>query len=269
MSHVHSSSFVFLLFARSSQTGGTTIRRNLEKLDRVQYIFAKNYSTYYDAAPMVEDAILNGTPNKTVIIYEIHATTAPSFFRLRQRLKRWKETACHNAVPFFAFTVLRDSVSFAFSHFSFFHIQKRNPTFEQVNATEENFFRMSLSNPQCQFLYKGEPSMRAQKAKGVVVQPEDCHQVELHLMELMDWVGTTENLSNETLPLLARLLDLPPDEAVSDRWESHRVRIKEQDVYFGIENVTLSSIEAIREMSPLDVDLYNSAKTKYKYEMFL
>lgn len=218
---------------------------------------------------MVEDAILNGTPNKTVIIYEIHATTAPSFFRLRQRLKRWKETACHNAVPFFAFTVLRDSVSFAFSHFSFFHIQKRNPTFEQVNATEENFFRMSLSNPQCQFLYKGEPSMRAQKAKGVVVQPEDCHQVELHLMELMDWVGTTENLSNETLPLLARLLDLPPDEAVSDRWESHRVRIKEQDVYFGIENVTLSSIEAIREMSPLDVDLYNSAKTKYKYEMFL
>ena len=52
--------------------------------------------------------------------------------------------------------------------------------------------------------------MRAQKPKNKVVQPQDCRVIQQHMLELFDWIGTLEALSNQTLPLLAKLLGLPP-----------------------------------------------------------
>jgi hypothetical protein len=262
-----------VFFLHIPKTGGTTIRKNLETIDGIQYIFAKNYSTYYESAPLVEEAILgsqrrsrsNNMNRSTVLFYEIHATTAPSFFRLRQRLKRWRDTASRNQVPVFFFTLIREPISFAFSHFRFFHVEKRNPTFERCNATEDNFLRLSLENPQCQFLYKGEPSMRAQKAvlNGTVIQPHECRQVQQHVLELFDWVGVTENLSNETIPLLANVLDL--NQTVVDQWTSYKI----SNIGFGARNVTARTIETIHRMSTLDKELYDVvAKKHFPYSQF-
>ena len=180
-----------IFFLHIPKTGGSTIRRNVETYDHINYVFAKNYSTYWDTASQVEDAIINRTTttNNTVLFYEIHATTAPSFYKLRKRLQRWKQTAQIHNVPFFAFTVVREPVAYAFSHFNFFHIQKRNPTFEQCNATEDDFIRLTLYNPQCQFLFQGESSMRAQKVKNVKIQQDDCDNVKNEMIELFDWIG--------------------------------------------------------------------------------
>jgi len=98
-----------VFFLHIPKTGGTTIRRNFEKLERINHIFGKNYSTYGETAPLVEDAILHGTPNNTILFYEIHATDAPSFFRLRKRLHRWRDTAAQNRVSVFFFTVERSN----------------------------------------------------------------------------------------------------------------------------------------------------------------
>ena len=252
-----------VFFVHIPKTGGTTIRRNFEKLERINYIFGKNYSAYEETAPLVEDAILNGTPNNTILFYEIHATDAPSFFRLRKRLRRWRDTAARNNVSVFFFTVLRDPISYAFSHFNFFHVQRRNPTFERCNATQENFLRLSLSNPQCQFLFKGEPSMRAQNLKQIYVKPEDCEEVNGLMVELLDWVGTTENLSSDTLSLLARLFQLPADRT----FNKYRVT-KDSGNFFGIENVTASALDHILSLSPLDSKLYEYAKKNFPYSMW-
>jgi hypothetical protein len=241
-----------IFFLHTPKTGGTTIRLNVQKLDRVDYYFGTNYSTYWDTAPLVEDAILHGTHNKSILFLEIHAKDSPSLLRLRKRLKRWRDTAAHNKVSVFFFTVLRDSLPYALSHFNFFHVQKRNPTFEQCNATEENFLRLSLSNPQCQFLANGEASMRAQKSKGVVVQPETCEQVYETFSESLDWVGTTERLSNETLPLLSQLLELPSNFT----FFNHRITKKEDGTTFEMQNLTSTALDSVLLGTTVDTMLY-------------
>jgi hypothetical protein len=251
-----------VFFLHIPKTGGTTLRRNLEHYDHINYIFAKNYSVYWDTAPVVEEAIVHGTPNRTILFYEVHANTSPSFFRLRNRLARWKETAKQNNVPVFFFTVLREPLAFAFSHFNFFHVQRRNPTFEQCNATTDNFLRLSLQNPQCQFLFKGEPSLRAQKPKNRAVRREDCIAVRDSLFRLMDWIGTTERLSNETMAILSNVLDLPTHHT----WESYRVSKEEQDVYFGRDNVTSDVLDTILDMSYFDAELHRMASSYFEFD---
>ncbi len=249
-----------IFFLHIPKTGGTTIRQNIESLDRIEYVFGRNHSVHLREGAKVEHAIQHGTKNNSILFYEIHAKDSPSFFQLRQRLQRWRETAQRNHVPTFFFSLVRDPLAFSFSHFSFFHVQERNPTFERCNATEENFLRLSLWNPQCQFLFKGESSMRAQQRKQIVIQPEECNDVQEQMWSLFDWVGTTERLSNETLPLLLRLLSLPTD----FKFQTYKVS-KESGETFGWENVTLSTIHAILERSALDTSLYQNVQRRYHF----
>jgi hypothetical protein len=254
-----------VFFLHIPKTGGTTIRLNLESYDRIHYIFAKNYSIYSETVSLVEDAIVHGTPNGTILFYEVHATTAPSLFQLRHRLRRWKDVAQRNGVPTFFFTILRESIAYAFSHFNFFHLQRRNPTFERCNATQENFVRLTLYNPQCQFLFQGESSMRAQKVQhSKILNAEDCHAVQEQLINVMDWIGTTEHLTNETLPMLSTLLDLP----LNHTWVNQKVSKETQDVYFGKDNVTKGVLQWILDdVSSLDVELYRMARNRYHHEI--
>ena len=111
--------------------------------------------------------------------------------------------------------------------------------------------------------------MRGQKKRNIMdtnvqklmVQSENCEAVQENILELMDWVGTTERLSTETIPLLSKLLDVP-----RIRWENHRVSKNEREyVSFGRDNVTSFVIQTISEMSKSDTKLYRAVESRYRY----
>ena len=241
---------------------------NLREEKRIEIHFAKDKKRYQSTNDFVENAVRIGTEKKRIIFYEIHAMDTPSYWNLRNKLQRWRSTAKARNVPVFFFTVLRESLSYAVSHFNFFHVQEKNPSFPKANATEQNLIEYSLYNPQCQFLYKGERSMRAQKkdTQGIIkVNPEICDNVYESFFETLDWVGTTERLSNETIPLLTKLLNLSDSFVWSRRMETTKITNVTT-----INRTALSAptMEAIHDLSELDTKMYGSVLVDFPFEMW-
>jgi hypothetical protein len=245
-----------MFFVHVPKAGGTTIRRNLQRQEKVVYHFGRNKTMFTKAIPVIEDALIHGTNNGTIHVLELHALDSPSLLQMRQTVLDWRTTAHQNKVDVFFFTVLREPVAYSVSHFNFFHVQKRNDSFEQCNATEENFLRLSLENPQCQFLYQGERSMRWQKRLQRSVLPQTCLTLVYEtLLATMDWVGTTEQLTNATWPLLARMVRVPP----SFRYKSHRVtrKLRHKATLLKQHNLTATAIQTIHKTSVLDKNIYD------------
>ena len=256
-----------VFFLHVPKAGGTTVRLNLQKAEHVDYYFGRNKTSYLEAAPLVEQALINGTGNGRVLVLEVHALDSPSLLQLKDRLKSWRIMAAQNDVNTFFFTILREPLSYSLSHFNFFHVQRRNDSFEQCNATEADFLRLSLDNPQCQFLADGERSMRVQKRLQRSVSAHTClNLVYEALIDTMDWVGTTEKLSNQTLPLLSRVLRLKP----SFRFKTHRVTSKIQNqTLLEVGNLSFSSINIIHQMSHLDRQLYHQIQDYFTMTMWI
>jgi hypothetical protein len=256
-----------MFFVHVPKAGGTTIRRNLQRQEKVLYHFGRNKTTFTKAIPVIEDALINGTNNGTIHVLELHALDSPSLLQLRQTVLDWRTTALQNRVDVFFFTVLREPVAYSVSHFNFFHVQKRNDSFEQCNATEENFLRLSLENPQCQFLYQGERAMRWQKRLQRSVLSHTCLTLVYEtLMATMDWVGTTEQLTNATWPLLARMVRVPP----SFRYKSHRVtrKLRHEATLLKQHHLTAMAIQTIHRASVLDQNIYDRIQKDFPISMW-
>ena len=256
-----------VFFLHVPKAGGTTVRLNLQKAEHVDYHFGRNKTSYLETVPLVEKALVHGTESGRVLVLEVHALDSPSLLQLKDRLSTWRVMAKQNGINVFFFTILREPLSYSLSHFNFFHVQRRNDSFEQCNATEADFLRLSLDNPQCQFLASGERSMRLQKRLQRSVSVHTCLDLVYEtLIDTMDWVGTTEKLSNQTLPLLARVLRLKP----SFRFRNHRVTSKIQNqTLLDAGNLSSSSINAIHRMSYLDRELYHRIQEDFAMKMWI
>ena len=254
----------FVFFLHIPKTGGTTIRNKLQSgVANINYGFVSGLGLFNQTLPVVEQYIRIASPRKRAIIFlEIHGRDSPNLLQLRDTLLQWKRVAQKSHVPTFFFTILREPLSFALSYFNFFHVQRgKNKHFEQVNPTQENFVRLALYNPQCQFLARGERSLRAR----VKQQPtkKECQQVQDVLLETMDWVGTTESMSSETIPILKRLLKL--DDL---SFEPQRVSSKGGDMSLSRNQLSTSTIQLVRGMSSFDRELYDNIPQQYPFAMW-
>jgi len=150
--------------------------------------------------------------NNTRVYYEYHAGTAAPYMdeQVRNDLKAWRKMAAAQNIPFFAFTVVREPLSMAISHFNFYYATDKqdNRYYWRPNPTEQDFLELSVPNPQCVFAAKSElayyQSYR-ESGKSIDVSEETCQHVYNAFLEDFDWIGTTETLSRQTFPILEQI----------------------------------------------------------------
>ena len=284
-----------IVFLHVPKTGGTTIRKSFQQRDHVTYLFSNRKSKYDTVVDRVDEWVQTGpTSTSTAVgssnqsqigILEIHARNNPTLLSICDQLQQWKATAKEHKVPFFAFTILREPAAFGISYFNYYHgIQWEKRRFEFLpfsNMTEANFIRTMHKNPQCLFLTRSEqayqrnfPELRQN------VTHHECDQAYQCLRRTMDWIGTTERLKNETLPLLHHLIDgdyyyhppTPPPPAHPNSSRSRTPTTPQHEntgpKIFGFQNMTEESSSYLKVMTEWDQEMYRSVLQDYDFRSF-
>ena len=277
-----------IFFYHIYKTGGSTVGKMLHEIASTRHrmhftMIRKNidWQTCLWALNMAQ----NG---KKTVILEFHiehpAPEFPSLVEMAPTIERWRNDAHRRKLGFFSFTLVREPVAHAISFFNFFSVgsQKElgdwNP-FKRMSATPENLMRTFVGNRQCQMLGTDPestgsvpadilreplPSDLSDRKISPYVRDDDlnylsaCHagKVKQVLYRTLDWVGTTEELSNVTLPLLTKLvLD---DASVGLKVKPFKVFSKNIDKIKGVKKKDLSreALDRIVEETELDRDIY-------------
>jgi hypothetical protein len=287
-----------IVFYHTYKTGGSTVGKMLHELardDATKYLhFAmlrKGVDWERDCLGSVELA----TNSKKLVLLELHieypAPNFPSLVEMSPLINKWRIEASRHNLGFFAFTLVREPIQHALSFFNFFHVGwKPNPLeppdhwnpFNRLAPSEENFVKSFVGNRQCQMLgtdpeatlaappdvVRDEASSFSERQElpshDTNEDPYGCHidQVYDALFESMDWVGTTENLQNETLPLLTKLILNEPEVGLNR--PPFKVYRDYSGGYNGLSQKDLSeqTIQHVQKETQLDQQLYNDvAKT--------
>lgn len=208
---------------------------------------------------------LNNWEKGTKVYYEYHAGKAAPYMdsQVREDLLLWKAMAKVRNIPFFAFTVVREPLSMAVSHFNFYYAtDKKDPRYFWIpNPTEKDFMKMGVPNPQCLFCVKSEVSYYEewrQKGKSIESSAESCDAVYDAFLNDFEWIGTTERLSSDTLPILEQLGDVRYCPGI------HNMSRKK------INKSTLSqeALAFTKKANSLDQSIYDRATRDFPFEMW-
>jgi hypothetical protein len=218
-----------VIFYHSPKTGGMTVRANFQdKLHPNDNIIHHQMLGYNGKSLQGHSKIIDGflTQNRRdklsldtqVLFLELHGPTQ-SVLQLYTELQRWRRLAVQHDTGFFAWSLVREPLSFSVSYFNFFWASpclfESGCPYKLHAPTEENYLSTHKPNVQCLYWSRSDVTWRSfiyhdvsdpmQTAWPVATETE-CQAVEQVLLQEMDWVGTTDKLSQETLPLLAYML---------------------------------------------------------------
>ena len=182
---------------------------------------------------------------------------------LSSQISKWRELSKSHGTPFFAFTMIREPISFLISYFNFFYVHCSDTWCEHTdyNLTEIDLLKAMtrIPNRQC-FLLKHLSSIEGMDPyfyDQCSVTGEDCRNSYATLTETMDWIGTTEGLSTETIPLLQHIL-------FANKTDERTV--KKQNVHDKSsfkESLQESTLQILRSKTTHDQWIYDEVKARY------
>ncbi len=213
------------------------------------------------------------TSSPKTLLLELHGSEF-GLKSLSPYLKRWRKLSQKSKKPFFSFTVIRDPAPFTTSYFNFFHYDcnERWCDVPYNEATESNLLLSLRAHPNLQcFLLMHD--IHASFYQGCPPTKQDCEDLYENVMKKqLDWVGTTDKLSEETIPLLARMFVSPKDEESGNTIPEDDDIDEEPDDIIEVKNVgrkgiqkSLSpkSLTEIASLSTYDQTLYDSVQRDF------
>lgn len=271
-----------MVFLHYPKTGGTTLN-GLKDLPKVQWLRINDFTSWNQYWPLIQAHLSLPAENRSTLFLEFHnyCPKLENFFPMMNELR---QAADEKGVSTFVFTLIRDPIDFALSFFHFFYTQpcsvfKRCTPQEErshvwVSATEKHLRKLSPTNYQCLLLaydmrnlwhLKNESATSNRTWNGQVdrrrvVNTEECFRT-FPLLSVFDWIGTTDLLSEETLPLLTHMLTgnatlgtlLPKINAASPSKLSRT-------------SLTSETLQYLRNINSLDLRLYEYVQRNFQFE---
>jgi len=189
-----------IFFFHVPKTGGETIRESMSFYGIKQRLRVTDDNTYRFFTEKLMSGWNDGTTKvEGNIFIEIHGSTNPQLFI--QKLPEWRTSLASVGIKVFAFTMLREPLSWYISAFNFLCVQGTSECGE--TAISHNGLVDSASpNPQCSFFMHGWsiPFLEQDKDHPPVTSNE-CYRIRQQLKRNFDWVGTTENFE-ETMTVM-------------------------------------------------------------------
>ena len=252
-----------IYFVHIPGTDGHLIRDFLSS--RTIYVVARRIGQYKKMAVQIENLIQSGELNGQIYAFETHGSTVPPYVDISEKVKEWKvASAAVEDVPFFTFTIMKEPTALQLSSFNHYYLGRKVLL---ANDTADDFVQTLLNDPQCEFLARGggfHSMLDGFVRKDEVLNElnrgftdEECDRAYGDLFEDMDWIGTTEKMKSEMLPLLNYLTgsgDIP------------ELEYKEAPAKMTLERLSKAHLERLEHSTRRDKKWYKAAQVAFRFD---
>ncbi|GKY94400.1 hypothetical protein MPSEU_000406000 [Mayamaea pseudoterrestris] len=242
---------LIIVFIHIPKTGGTSTRAALSKASD-EFLFGLGEEACRKHVDTMYRQLSNWTPGK-FLLFELHTLTCPPYMAHRHHLEAWRNMAAFQEIPFFAFSMVREPYSNAVSWYSYYF----GPVGFNHELTEDDFKDSLVHNVQSLFLARSEQAYRHKELR-IGYSRQEFETVAKYFLQDMDWIGTLEQQSTETIPLLNRVTNMKLN-------FEHK---NESPDSFGKTNVTEATKEWVLEENAWDIELYQQAQARFPINMW-
>lgn len=252
-----------IVFFHVPKTGGSTVGKHIQGASHlgVKYIFSNGLREYKRVEAQIDSWIEKNVTLRRYQVVEFHAGNSPSFVEIHQKLKLWRTQFAKLNVPFFAFTVLREPLSWTVSAYNYFcvKLREKNPCGEGP-VSVDHFLDTSLHNPQCKFLTKGWGYKFPNDMRRKMPNKDDCVALYNTILENFDWVGTLEKF-DETAEVLTSILGC-------NVFQNATVQNENSEKEVGLTSLNKTAINHLEDILSLDYELYRKAQDDFQLSDF-
>jgi hypothetical protein len=261
-----------VVFLHIAKTGGTSIRKNFGNFSHIDFKTLYTMDQWKEASDTADRILTRkvSADKRRILFLEPHGMRAMGMPTLHQYLRRWKRFSNLHNTSFFAFTLVREPVSYAVSYFNFFNAKPCSIAkcpWKLYSASDENLLKTNRPDMQCMLLARDHWDIFMNDVHPEQVDKDECDDVYQTIRKEMDWVGTTDEMSAETIPLLTRML-APNQTHTFDVFNVIKATKPGSKIILSPEALQPDTIESLRITSSNDQAIYEAVKRDFTLDIW-